>query len=149
MHKKKQYRKDTLFIAYALLDRFLSRGKLEILPNGVLDLVQLGAVCLLLAAKLNQPLSPSFYQMILLMDDQYRADPLCKKKMIDLEFNVVSQLEFDLQIQTPLIFLGRHLMYFLKNVRSSSEKKVIEHTALQFLKFMAYKATYLEFKPSH
>lgn len=53
LHKKKQYRKDTLFIAYSLLDRFLSRGKLESLPNGVLDLVQLGAVCLLMAAKLN------------------------------------------------------------------------------------------------
>jgi hypothetical protein len=39
----------------------LSRGKLEDLPDGMLDLVQLGAVCLLLAAKLNQPLSPSFF----------------------------------------------------------------------------------------
>lgn len=29
LHKKKQYRKDTLFIAFDMLDRFLSRGKLD------------------------------------------------------------------------------------------------------------------------
>lgn len=40
-------------------------------------------------------------------------------------------------------------MYFLRHVRSSSERKVIEHTALQFVKFMAYKSSYLNFKPSH
>lgn len=37
-----------------------------------LDLLQLGAVCLLLAAKLNQPLSPSYEQMILLLDKEHR-----------------------------------------------------------------------------
>lgn len=60
--------------------------------------MQLGAVCLLLAAKLNQPLSPSFYQMIMLLDEQYRRDPNCKPRMIALEHNIVSQLQFDLQI---------------------------------------------------
>jgi hypothetical protein len=54
-----------------------------------------------------------------------------------------------MQIQTPVVFLGRHLMYFVRHVKSSTERKVIEHTALQFLKFMAYKANYLDHKPSH
>ena len=60
--------------------------------------MHLAAVCLLIAAKLHQPLTPSFNQMILLLDEDYRNDPLCKKKMIDLEHRMVFQLQFDVQI---------------------------------------------------
>jgi hypothetical protein len=48
-----------------------------------------------MAAKLHQPLSPSFNQMILLLDEDYRNDPKCKKSMIELEFNMIKQLQFD------------------------------------------------------
>lgn len=111
--------------------------------------MHLAAVCLLIAAKLHQPLTPSFNQMILLLDEDYRNDPLCKKKMIDLEHRMVFQLQFDVQIQTPLMFAGRFLMFFTRKVTSSTMAKAIEHTAMQFLKFMACKAEYLEFAPSH
>jgi hypothetical protein len=61
LHKKKMYRKETLFIALGLLDRYLSRLVKTEAEKRSLDLVLLAAVCLLMAAKLNQPLSPSFY----------------------------------------------------------------------------------------
>lgn len=78
LHKHRVYMKETLFIAIGLCDRFLSQAA-NALRNKPLDLVQLGTVSLLLAAKLNQPLSPSFNQMILLLDDEYRTDPTCKQ----------------------------------------------------------------------
>lgn len=92
LHKKKMYRKETLFIALGLLDRFLSRLVYSNAEKRSIDLVLLAAVCLLMAAKLNQPLSPSFYQMIRLLDEEYQEDPHCKSKMIDLEFSIVQYL---------------------------------------------------------
>lgn len=53
LHKQKNYRKETLFIAYGLLDRYLSLVVREGLLIPELDLVQLAAVCLLMAAKLH------------------------------------------------------------------------------------------------
>jgi hypothetical protein len=50
--------------------------------------------------------------MIRLLDEEYQEDPNCKQKMIDLEFSIVQYLQFDLQIQTPLMFIGRFLMFF-------------------------------------
>jgi hypothetical protein len=149
LHKQKNYRKETLFIAFGLLDRYLALVVRDGLLLPELDLVHLAAVCLLMAAKLHQPLTPSFNQMILLLDEDYRKDPLCKKQMIELEFSMVKQLQFDVQIQTPLVFLGRYLMFFCRKVKSASRCQAIEHTAQQFLKFTAYKSDYLAFKPSH
>lgn len=56
------------------------------------DLVSLATVSLLIGAKLNQPLTPSFKQMILLLKENYKRDPNYKKKLIDLEFMVVQTL---------------------------------------------------------
>lgn len=78
LHKWKNYQKETMFIAFGLLDRYLSLVVNEGLTVKELDLVHLAAVCLLLAAKLNQPLMPSFNQMILLLDESYRDDKACK-----------------------------------------------------------------------
>ena len=76
-------------MAFGLLDNYLALIAQEGLKTKELDLVHLAAVCLLLAAKLHQPLTPSFNQMILLLDEDYKTDPLCKKKMIELEHRMV------------------------------------------------------------
>lgn len=129
LHKKKMYRKETLFIAIGLLDRYLSRLIYREANKQTFDLVQLSAVCLLIAAKLNQPLSPSYMQMIRLLDDEYRDDEKCKARMIDLEFNIVQFLQFDLQVQTPLFFAGRFLMFFVVEEASASIQQTVEHVA--------------------
>lgn len=96
LHKQKNYRQETMFIAFGILDKYLSIVVKQGLTVKDLDLVHLASVCLLLAAKLHQPLTPSFNQMILLLDDEYRNDPRCKQKMIDLEFQMVKTLQFDM-----------------------------------------------------
>ena len=60
LHKSKNYRVETMFIAFGILDKYLA----EVVHHGLtvkdLDLVHLSAVCRLLGAKLQQPLTPSF-----------------------------------------------------------------------------------------
>ena len=84
-----------MFVAFGLLDRYLSLHVRVDLDLGQLDVVQLAAVCLLTAAKLNEPLQPSFNQMILLLSNDYKDDPDCKKQMIDLEYLMLKQLQFE------------------------------------------------------
>jgi len=98
LHKAKKYRSETLFIAFGILDKFLYQVVFHGLTVMDLDLVHLASVCLLMAAKLHQPLTPSFNQMIVHLDEEYRTDPDCKQKMIDLEFQIIHALQFDFQI---------------------------------------------------
>lgn len=89
--KTKKYRKETMFFAIGLLDRYLSRW----LNNGStesIDIVLLSTVSVLMGAKLNQPIHPSFDNMIMLLDKPYAEDENCKKKLIDLEFQIVNFL---------------------------------------------------------
>jgi hypothetical protein len=152
LHKKRKYLPETLFYALGLLDRYLSRA-IRTDSQKSLDLVILGGVCLFLAAKLQQPLSPSISQLCLLLESNFEVNSLsklsCRQQVLDLEFHVVNFLEFDLQVQTPFTFLGRFLVIFLPNMKSVSQSKSIEDTTTQFCKFTAYSAEFLDYKPSH
>ena len=65
LHKKKEYKVETMHLAGAVADRYLSiiiaRGKQ--VPN----LFALAACVMLIAAKVEQPISPSFNRMIALL----------------------------------------------------------------------------------
>ena len=65
LHKKKEYKQETLHLAGSLADRYISlllqQGKQ--IPN----LFALGATVVLIAAKLEQPISPSFNRMLALL----------------------------------------------------------------------------------
>ena len=65
MNKKKEYKLETLHLAGSIADRYLS----NILPQGkdVPNLYALAATVTLIAAKLEQPISPSFNRMIALL----------------------------------------------------------------------------------
>lgn len=89
--KTKKYRKETMFFAIGLLDRYLSRWLKHDSTEGI-DLVLLSTVSVLMGAKLNQPIHPSFDNMIMLLDKPYAEDKKCKKKLVDLEFQVVKFL---------------------------------------------------------
>lgn len=93
LNKHKKYRKETLYVAIGLLDRYLDRW-LRSAQDGEqqLDLIMLGTVCVLLAAKLNQPVHPCFDNMIMLLDEPYASDGKTKQKLIELEFRVVQLL---------------------------------------------------------
>ena len=59
-------------------------------------LVSLATVCLLMAAKLEENIAPSFVRMIDVVNEQYSI-VLKRPKLIDLEEDVIRTLDFDLR----------------------------------------------------
>jgi len=63
-------------------------------------------ICLLIAAKLNEPLIPAFQNMVNLING-WQKGHMTIKDLLVLEERVIKALEFDLQTTTPLHFLER------------------------------------------
>ena len=61
LHSKKKYRQETMYLAVSLADRFLIN--LSVCGLDAPCLVDLALTCLLVAAKMNQPLRPKFNLM--------------------------------------------------------------------------------------
>jgi len=94
LNKKKDYKQETMFIAFGLFDRYVFRiiTASSQFPIKV-DLVILATSCLILAAKLNEPLNPSVKKTLKLLEDSHSEDPdTYKQPLIDLEFNIVFTL---------------------------------------------------------
>ena len=68
IHAVKDYRTETLYLAVSLMDKYLA---ILTMDNRTLPcLITLSVTCLLMAAKLAQPISPSFTRMITLLKQQ-------------------------------------------------------------------------------
>ena len=91
LHKKKEYKQETLHLAGSLADRYISlllqQGKQ--IPN----LFALGATVVLIAAKLEQPISPSFNRMLALLPATEQKN-ITKQNIVDLEEQILVALQF-------------------------------------------------------
>lgn len=67
LHIKKEYKIETLFIAVGIFDTFLARVGHWNFPRDQVCL--LATISMLMAAKLEQPISPSFVRMISLLSE--------------------------------------------------------------------------------
>jgi hypothetical protein len=77
LHRARGYLVETMFIAIGIFDKYVSR--LDANELGQLDICNFAAVCLLLAAKLNQPLTPSIGQIILLLNKDFKNETTTKR----------------------------------------------------------------------
>jgi len=68
LHQKKEYKVETLFVAANILDRYIHKVGLANFHKS--KMVNLATVSVLMAAKLEQPISPSFSRMIGLLSDE-------------------------------------------------------------------------------
>ena len=66
LHSIKQYRELTFYFAVNIANRYLA--KLVAKGASPPDIVCLGVTCLLIAAKMNEPLGPNFGNMVLLIN---------------------------------------------------------------------------------
>jgi len=90
------------------MDRFHAKITKDSLLKEAPSWVHVGTICVLMAAKLQQPVSPSFNKMIdQLPDDKKKL--VRKSELINLEYFIVSTLQFDLQWAGPLVTLERYL----------------------------------------
>ena len=65
LHKEKEYKIETLFTAAGIFDRYINIIGIENFPRE--NVIILSAISMLMAAKLEQPISPSFSRMIALL----------------------------------------------------------------------------------
>lgn len=93
LHKEKKYKDETLHLAVSIADRYLALCS-EIGKPAPFA-ATLAVVVILMAAKLEQPISPSFSRMITLLPEDQR-EKVKKRDLIDLEFEIVFGLQFDL-----------------------------------------------------
>ena len=120
----KAYKDETLYLAASLCDRYLVNLAIKNAPSPCL--IKLAVVCTLLAAKLEQPIQPSYSRMIKLVADDWNFH-LEKKELIDLELSVIHLLDFDLSYIGPIQFLERfQRIYNLDQVRKDSEAQALE-----------------------
>lgn len=69
LHQKKDYKVETLFIATNIFDRYIYAVGVQNFQKQ--QVVNLATISILMAAKMEQPISPSFTRMInLLTDDE-------------------------------------------------------------------------------
>ena len=104
LHKAKEYKEETLHLAGSIADRYLASlaSKNQEAP----DFIALSTICLLLAAKLEQPMSPSFLRMINLLPEEQRAK-INKQKLVVLEETIIKELNFQMHFAGPIPYLNR------------------------------------------
>ena len=71
----KGYRMETLFLAVSIADRYLAM--LAVMHSLTPSLIELGVISIMLAAKVNEHLSPSFYNIIKVINSQQKKNLLC------------------------------------------------------------------------
>ena len=72
LHQKKDYKEETLFIAAGIFDRYINIVGVQNFNKGLV--VHLATISVLMSAKLEQPISPSFTRMInLLTSDEKKV----------------------------------------------------------------------------
>ena len=93
------------------------------------QVLHLAVISVLMAAKLEQPISPSFNRMINLLPDEERKY-VTKKQLILLEQDIIQKLGFDFNFPGPMQSMER----FLRLLNYDQNPTVID-IAFQVLKF--------------
>jgi hypothetical protein len=75
------------------------------------EVMLLATMSLLLAAKLEQPMSPSFLRMISLLPEETRTN-VTKERLVALEERIIKELNFRMHFAGPIPFLQRFQRYF-------------------------------------
>jgi ACT domain-containing protein len=89
----------------------------------------LATVCILTAAKLEQPISPSFSKMLSLLSEDERKT-ITIKQMITLEEDILVKLSFDFNFATPIQSMERYL-----RLLNYDQNQIVYDMSYQICKF--------------
>lgn len=106
LHQKKDYKEETLFIAASIFDRYINILGVTNFGKGMV--VHLATIAVLMSAKLEQPISPSFTRMINLLTPEEKKN-VTKQSLIDLESDILVKLGFDFNFPGPVQAMERYL----------------------------------------
>ena len=110
IHQMKGYRAETLFLAVNIADRYLAL--LAVMHGVTPSLIELGVISIMLAAKINEHLSPSYYNIIKIINSQQKKKLLYRANLLAIETKVLNALSFDLHSTSILFFLERFLRVY-------------------------------------
>ena len=120
--------------------------------QSVPKIVTLGTVSILLAAKLNEPCSPNFTNMVYLINARNPGE-LILSDLIELERQILTTLDFNLQSETSINFLERFCQLY--NFDDGLQKTVQAKFSMDVCAMGRYLcrcalrfSTFLDYKPS-
>lgn len=105
-------------------------------------MVSLSTISLLMSAKMEQPISPSFNRLISLLSEEEKKY-VSKQGLIELEQNILVQLGFDFGFPGPIQSMERFL-----RILNYEKNKTIREMSYQICKFQLNEAKFLNYKPS-
>ena len=109
----------------------------------------LSIVCNLLSAKLCQDIHPSFNNMIILAKEIWDED-IKKSNLLELEYKIITVLNFDFCYESPLVFLERfQRLYGLDRLAESENIREIDMLARALIRFTYRSSASLIIYPSH
>ena len=142
--KSRKYKIETFYLAVNIADHYLM--KLASLNRVAPCLVHLGTTALLLAAKIEESLSPCVINLIILIKKKHQIK-IEKKALINLESSIIRELAFDIRFISPLDFLERLQRLFCVD-QADPYSKVIGDVAKQLCRLMLISSNFLQYKPS-
>ncbi len=109
LNRLKNYKEETLYLAASLSDRLLVNLAVKNQPAPCL--IKLAVISTLMAAKLEEPIQPSYNRMIRLAKSDWNVT-ITKDELVELEGRIIRMLDFDLHFTGPIPFLERFQRVF-------------------------------------
>lgn len=138
--REKEYSNDTIFMAANIFDRYLHHVGHWTLP--VKRVVSLFTVSMLLAAKLEQPIQPSYNRMIKLLNKKEKQ-LVTKEYLEELEYEILFMFGCDFNFHGPIHFVDRYL-----RLLDYGNEEVIQMMCNEICKFSLNDEMFLNYKPS-
>jgi len=106
-------------------------------------------VAILLAAKLEEAIQPSFKRMIALAESQWEFK-LIHEELISLELDITKTLDFDLLFASALFFLERFQRLFsLDQTKDDSKEARVNSLSRDLLHLVLLNPIFISFPQSH
>ena len=110
--------------------------------------MNLAITAVLMAAKMEQQIAPSFNRLIKIVHDEWGVS-IFKQDLIDLEEDIIRELDFELHFPFPTLFLERYQRIFgLENIRNGKEARLVDKLARDYCKLFLKETTCLKYNPS-
>lgn len=138
--REKEYKNETIFMAANIFDRYLQHVGHWQFP--VKQVVSLFTVSMLLAAKIEQPIQPSYNRMIKLLNKKEKQ-MVTKEELEDLEFEIILMFGCDFNFHGPINFVDRYL-----RLLNYSNEEVIQMMCYEICKFSLNDDLFLNYRPS-
>jgi hypothetical protein len=140
VHMKFKLAPETLFLTIEIIDRFLSKEQAS-----RKDLQLIGVTAMLIASKYEDIYPPEVRDFVYITDKAYT-----KEEIIEMEFNMITSLKFNVTFPSMYRFLERDLKVIISSAPSINETddKVLFSLAHYLIELPLFEYTMLKHKKS-